>query len=113
MTTLKGMEDALMERFGTNVRRYRLRLRMKQEELARKASYANHTAISNIEHGRTMPTLAQGVRLADALQVPLEALLNGPGSEDLLLQQRLVVLAQRLSRPARQALVELLALLPA
>lgn len=69
--------------FGVNLLRARLDRGLNQEELARK-SKLSQTQVSLFEAGIRLPSLEQFLRLARALDVPLQALLTGedrPGIE--------------------------------
>ena len=64
--------------FGTNVRRYRLERNLTQEQLSEAAGFGvSHC--SNIEAGRNSVTLDTLKRIANALQVTVDALLTEEG----------------------------------
>jgi Zn-dependent peptidase ImmA (M78 family)/DNA-binding XRE family transcriptional regulator len=71
----RGMAEVV----GRRVRELRERMGMTQEQLARKSGIGIST-LSEIESARHSPRLATIVALADALGVPLEALLREPAS---------------------------------
>ena len=62
-------------RFGKNVRFYRLRLDISQEELAHEAD-SNRTYISDLERGTRNPSLEVVERIARALNVSMGDLLD-------------------------------------
>lgn len=64
------------ERFGENLLRIRQARKLSQENLADSAG-VHRTQISLLEGGRRQPLLETLVRLAGALDVPVEALLEG------------------------------------
>jgi len=64
------------ERFGENLLRIRQARKMSQENLADGAGI-HRTQISLLESGRRQPLLETVVRLAGALDVPIEALFEG------------------------------------
>jgi transcriptional regulator with XRE-family HTH domain len=64
------------ERFGENLLRIRQARKLSQENLADRAAI-HRTQISLLEGGRRQPLLETLVRLAGALDVPVDALLEG------------------------------------
>ena len=64
------------ERFGENLLRIRQARKLSQENVADRAEI-HRTQISMLESGRRQPLLATVVRLAGALDVPVEALFQG------------------------------------
>jgi len=64
------------EQFGSNLAYCRRRAKLSQEELAHRAA-VHHTAVSQIEHGKRVPKIDTAVKLAGALGVPTEELLDG------------------------------------
>ena len=66
----------IAEVFAANLRRCRRRVRLSQEELAFRASL-HRTAISKLEHAERLPKIDTLVKLASALEVEPEALLQG------------------------------------
>ena len=64
---------AVCARIGERVRELRDKLELSQEALAEKAGLASKH-IQDIEHGRTNPTVATLVGLADALKVDVRDL---------------------------------------
>jgi transcriptional regulator with XRE-family HTH domain len=64
------------ERFGENLLRIRQARKLSQENLADGAGI-HRTQISLLESGRRQPLLETVVRLAGALDVPVEALFEG------------------------------------
>lgn len=68
--------------FGQGMRRIREAQGMKQETLARLAGYGDHSNIAKIEGGKTLPSLAKGLRLAEVLQVSLDAFMIAGKGED-------------------------------
>lgn len=59
---------------GSNIRRIRQDARLSQEELA-EAAGINRTYLSQLENGRSSPTLDVLERIARALEVPISALI--------------------------------------
>lgn len=66
----------IAERFAENLVRLRQAAGMSQEELAFRASI-HRTQISLMESGNRQPRLDTLVKLAGALEVPIETLLEG------------------------------------
>ena len=66
------------QHFARNLRRHRLEAGLSQEGLAR-ACRLHRTEISLLERGAREPRLSTIVRLAQALEVPPAALLDGVG----------------------------------
>ena len=66
----------IAERFSENMVRYRKQLGVSQEELGIRASL-HRTEISNLERGFRLPRIDTLVKLAGALEVSPEALLEG------------------------------------
>jgi transcriptional regulator with XRE-family HTH domain len=64
------------ERFGENLLRIRQARKLSQENVAEMAEI-HRTQISLLESGRQQPLLETVVRLAGALDVPVEALFEG------------------------------------
>jgi transcriptional regulator with XRE-family HTH domain len=64
------------ERFGENLLRIRQARKLSQENLADRAGI-HRTQISLLESGRRQPLLETVVRLAGALDVPVETLFEG------------------------------------
>lgn len=64
------------ERFGENLLRIRQARKLSQENLAERAGI-HRTQISLLESGRRQPLLETVVRLAGALDVPVETLFEG------------------------------------
>jgi transcriptional regulator with XRE-family HTH domain len=64
------------ERFGENLLRIRQARKLSQENVAEMAQI-HRTQISLLESGRQQPLLETVVRLAGALDVPVEALFEG------------------------------------
>lgn len=64
------------ERFGENLLRIRQARKLSQENVAEMAEI-HRTQISLLESGRQQPLLETVVRLAGALDVPIEALFEG------------------------------------
>jgi len=71
------------EQFGRNLRRARKELDMTQEELGRRSSH-HRTQIAAMERGERLPRIDTLLRVAGALEVSPERLLDGiqwrPGS---------------------------------
>lgn len=66
----------IQERFGRNLRAYRLKRKFSQEELA-EASGLHRTYISGLESGARNPTITVVDQIAKALGVKASALLDG------------------------------------
>lgn len=64
------------ERFGANLRRCRKRARLSQEEVAARASL-HRTAIGMLEAGQRKPRIDTLVKLAAAVEAPVDELLAG------------------------------------
>lgn len=64
------------ERFGSNLRRSRLRARLSQEAVARRASL-HRTEIGLLEAGQRRPRIDTLVKLAAAVEAPVDELLAG------------------------------------
>jgi transcriptional regulator with XRE-family HTH domain len=62
--------------FGASVREHRLALHLSQEDLAARADM-HRTYITDVERGVRNVTLASMCKLAEALGIPLEALVTG------------------------------------
>ena len=60
---------------GNNIRRYRSRALMRQEDLAEKCDCSN-SYIGQIENGRAYPSLRLAVKIANALSVTVDQLLR-------------------------------------
>lgn len=91
--------DTINKRLGLNVRRYRKRLGITQEQLAEKCEKSLGT-IQLLESGKVWPELATIVRLAETFDVPDRALFeaeNGSesvrGADTNLLRELLLTLA--------------------
>ncbi len=63
-------------RFGDNVLRIRQARRLTQEHLAERAG-VHRTQITLIERGRRQPGIETVIRIAGALEVPVESLFEG------------------------------------
>ena len=63
-------------RFGQNLARQRRLARLSQEELARRASL-HRTEIGMLEHGQRSPRIDTIVKLAGALSIEAQVLLDG------------------------------------
>jgi transcriptional regulator with XRE-family HTH domain len=64
------------ERFGENLVQIRRARRLSQESLAERSGL-HRTQISLVETGRRQPRIETVVRLAGALEVPIESLFEG------------------------------------
>lgn len=74
--------DSIYETFGKLVRLHRQRLEgMTQAQLGERVGLSR-TSITNIEQGRQPVSLHQFLVIAHVLQVPPEALLPRPGTDD-------------------------------
>lgn len=56
-------------RFGDNIRKFRIHRGMSQKELAEKVGYTDRSMIAKIETGKTQVSQPMIIRIADALQV--------------------------------------------
>jgi transcriptional regulator with XRE-family HTH domain len=68
------MED-YSKKLGENLKRIRTRKGVTQIEIAKKLA-VNRSFVSNIENGKTNPTLSTITNLANALGVPVNELLK-------------------------------------
>jgi len=59
--------------FGKNVRKHRLQLGMRQEDLAEKVN-CSPSHIGQIEHARGIPSLEMAVNIANALHITVDQL---------------------------------------
>jgi|GEM_PF-4172791 len=72
-----------MKTVGERIRQAREFRRMSGEELAHAAGYKHQSGISNIEN-RASSRGGMGIqKIAQALDVPIEWLINGPDTEDM------------------------------
>ena len=71
--------------FGKSVRKYRKACGMKQEDLGQSSGYDDHSIISKIETGKSLPSLEQAFVLARVLHKPLESFVTDDLPEDQLL----------------------------
>jgi transcriptional regulator with XRE-family HTH domain len=67
---------SVARRFGANFARTRKRAGLSQEEVAVRASL-HRTEVGLVERGERMPRIDTALRLAGALEVPLDDLLDG------------------------------------
>lgn len=72
----KKRNEEVAIRFGRNLARQRRLARLSQEELGRRASL-HRTEIGMLEHGQRSPRIDTIVKLAGALSVEPQALLDG------------------------------------
>lgn len=70
------MRAEVGRRFGQNLRRVRRRAGLSQEGLARRCSL-HRTEVSYIERARRTPRIDTLVKLATALEAPVDELLEG------------------------------------
>jgi transcriptional regulator with XRE-family HTH domain len=75
-SSIRVMEQALKQQIGVAVRQARKRAEMTQERLAELISKSAE-AVSNIERGLALPTLATLLDITQALDVPLSSLVSG------------------------------------
>lgn len=68
--------EAIRKQVGENLRRYRRRVGLSQEEAGIRASL-HRTEIGLLERGERMPRVDTAMKLAGALGVPLSALVEG------------------------------------
>jgi transcriptional regulator with XRE-family HTH domain len=73
---MAGRNEAIAERFGRNLRRCRRRQDMGQERLSEFASL-HRTEIGQLERGLRVPRIDTLLRLAGALEVSADRLLDG------------------------------------
>jgi transcriptional regulator with XRE-family HTH domain len=64
------------ERFGQNLKRCRRRVRLSQEQVALRAGL-HRTAVGMLENGQRMARIDTLVKLAAAIEAPVEELLAG------------------------------------
>jgi transcriptional regulator with XRE-family HTH domain len=72
----KTLDHAVAERFGENLRRCRRRVRLSQEEVARRASL-HRTEVGKLEHGRRCPRIDTLMKLMAAVEASSAELLDG------------------------------------
>jgi XRE family transcriptional regulator, regulator of sulfur utilization len=72
----KESPSSFTARFGSNLRRVRKRIGISQEELSVRASL-HRTAVGELERGSRVARVDTLVKLAGALGVPAEELLDG------------------------------------
>jgi transcriptional regulator with XRE-family HTH domain len=75
-TNLSAVADSISKAFGRVVRRRREALKLSQEALADRAGI-HRTYVSSIELGKVRLGLEIAKKVADALGVPLSALIKG------------------------------------
>lgn len=63
------------EKFGNNLKRLRIEKGISQGDIARKLD-VSRSFISNIENGKTNPTLTTIAKLAKAISVPIDELMK-------------------------------------
>lgn len=68
--------EAIAERFGRNLRRARRQAGLSQERLSERASL-HRTEIGQLELGRRSPRIETLLKLAGALEVPVDQFLDG------------------------------------
>ena len=78
------------------LRSFRRKAGMTQEQLGTRINRTGE-AISNIERGRSIPTLGTLVALADVLEVPLRDFLPSEPFDDSISQNRLTLEAEAMS----------------
>lgn len=66
-----------LQAIGNNLRFYRLRRKMTQQQLGQMVGYDWPKQIYNIEKGRSMPSVIMLARLCKVLGVPADKLLEG------------------------------------
>jgi transcriptional regulator with XRE-family HTH domain len=76
MARTKKSDENLGKTFGLGVKRVRENQGMKQETLAMEVGYGDRSQIAKIETGKTVPSLDKALRLAETLQVPVEAFMK-------------------------------------
>jgi transcriptional regulator with XRE-family HTH domain len=77
-TAAPSRAEADRQQFGRNLAEARRRAKLTQEELGRRA-FVSQAQISTLERGVSYPRMETLLRLADALEVPVRALLKGIG----------------------------------
>ena len=85
MGRTKLLDGDLGKSFGIGLKMIREERGMKQETLALAVGYSDHSQITKIEHGTTVPSLDKALRLATILHVPLEMFLRVGRGEDVTL----------------------------
>lgn len=106
----REVSERLQREFGQRVQRIRKERDIRQKRLALDLGLTR-TSISNIEQGRQRVFLDQVYRLADRLDVPLEALLPSPQevlSEPQILTAADDPMADHIAREAERVLPEVL-----
>ncbi|AEE97616.1 helix-turn-helix domain protein [Mahella australiensis 50-1 BON] len=68
---------------GTKIKKLRINKKIKQIELAKAAGISN-SFLSDIENGRTMPSLKTLYKLADALDVSITVFLEDDSSYEFV-----------------------------
>ncbi len=68
---------------GTKIKKLRINKKIKQFELAKAAGISN-SFLSDIENGRTMPSLKTLYKLADALDVSITVFLEDDSSYEFV-----------------------------
>jgi transcriptional regulator with XRE-family HTH domain len=90
-----------MKTVGERIRQAREFRRMSGEELAHAAGYKHQSGISNIENRATSRGGMGIQKIAQALDVPIEWLINGPDTEDMSEVGRFSEAPKPLIRPVR------------
>ncbi len=69
-------KDSIQKRFGKHLRKLRLEKKITGAELARR-TFIDKPHIARLEAGGTNPTLTTLLKIAEALDIPLEELFKG------------------------------------
>jgi len=72
----QGQFEEIARRFGENVRRQRRKADLSQEQLAKRANL-HRTEIGLIERGKRVGRIETLIKLAAALEVPADVLIDG------------------------------------
>ncbi|MGE3857221.1 MAG: helix-turn-helix domain-containing protein [Dehalococcoidia bacterium] len=72
----RGSSPAIAERIGHELRRLRVGRELSQSELTRRAGMLTQASLSNYENGKRLVPLDTLIRLAEALQVDLDVLID-------------------------------------
>ena len=67
--------NAEAKKLGENLKKIRIKKDITQVEIAKKLG-VNRSFVSNIENGKTNPTLSTITKLADVLDIPTDKLLK-------------------------------------
>lgn len=106
-------EKETMKRFGDNVKKYRIRLGLTQEQLAEKCNCSSQT-ISGTETGYSFPSSKVLFKLAESLHVPLMYLFNfgeDPVVSNTELTKNIIQLLEDLSLEQKELSIKIIKVL--